>query len=104
MYRATTATHTFELPIQTSSCAEVLITYKQYEKELNKHYENGVFPDGMEFYRNDVIQHLTQEEVNTFCKGIVDAQIRVRTNDNKVHSSQVFHIRWDDVLNDAVLS
>lgn len=105
MFRATTATHTFVLPIQTSTCAEILLTYKQCGKELiNKHYENGTLPEGMTLHKNEVIQELTQEETNLFDKGIVEAQIRVLTNKGKAHSSQVFYIKWNEVLNDTVLS
>ena len=104
MFRSTTASFTFVLPIQTSTCTEILLTYKQCEKELDKHYENGTLPEGMTLNKNEVIQQLTQEETKLFDEGIVAAQIRVLTNQGKSHSSQVFYIKWSDVLNDLVLS
>ena len=104
MYRVTTQTHTFVLPIQTSTCAEILLTYSQGEKKLDKHYENGVLPDGMTLYRNEVIQELSQEETKMFCEGFVQAQIRVLTLEGKSHASQVFNIYMNKTLNDVVLS
>ena len=104
MYRVTTQTHTFVLPIQTSTCKEILLTYRQGDKELDKHYENGVLPDGMTLYKNEVIQELTQEETKLFCDGFVQAQIRVLTTEDKSHASQVFNIYMNKTLNDVVLS
>lgn len=104
MYRATTETHTFVLPIQTSTCDEILLTYRQGGVILDKHYENGVLPDGMFLYGNRVYQSLTQEETDMFSEGFVDAQIRVLTNEGEAHASQIFKIYINKVLNDVVLS
>ena len=45
MYRVTTPTHTFTLPIETATCTEILVTYRQGKVIINKHYENGTLPD-----------------------------------------------------------
>ena len=104
MYRTTTPTHTIVLPIQTSTCDEILLTYKQNDIELDKHYENGVLPDGMTLNGNKVYQVLTQEETNMFNGGWVNIQIRVLTNEGKSYASQIFRERMDKVLDDVILS
>lgn len=47
MYRATTPTHTFTLPIETSTCSEILVSYKQGSVTINKHYQDSTLPEGM---------------------------------------------------------
>ena len=46
MYRVTTPYWTFTLPIQTATCKEVMVSIKQGETVLTKHYENGTMPSG----------------------------------------------------------
>lgn len=58
MYRATTPTHTFTLPMDTSNCLEILVTYKQGNVQLDKHYQGN-------------ITHVTYKEV------VVDANLSV---------------------------
>ena len=104
MYRTTTPTHVLVLPIQTSTCDDILLTYKQNDIELDKHYENGVLPEGMALEGNKVYQALTQEETNMFNGGWVNIQIRVLTNEGKSYASQIFRERVDKVLDDVILS
>ena len=104
MKRGTTPTHTFILPIQTSTCKEILLTYTQGSKKLSKHYQDGNLPDGMTLYRNEVIQQLSQEETKEFSEGFVKAQIRVLTIEDKSFASQIFNIYVNKTLNDVVLS
>lgn len=104
MYRTTTPTHVLVLPIQTSTCDDILLTYKQNDIELDKHYENGILPEGMALEGNRVYQALTQEETNMFQGGWVNIQIRVLTNEGKSYASQVFRERVDKVLDDVILS
>lgn len=104
MYRVTTPTYTFTLPIQTSACKEILITLKQSSIELEKHYENSTLPDGMTLNGKDVYIHLTQEETKAFnTDHVVKAQVRVLTNDNEAFASQMINVYVNDVLNEEIL-
>lgn len=103
MYRVTTPTHTFKLPIDTSDCAEIQLVYKQGNTSLIKRYENGVIPSGMTLDEDQVIQLLTQEETKRFKAGFVNAQIRVLTNGGKSYASQMFNVGVNEVLNEEIL-
>ena len=105
MYEPTTPVHTFVLPIQTSTCNVILLTYKQDGViKVEKRYENGTLPPGMVLNGNRVYQTLTQEETKLFDDEFVEAQIRVLTNEGKSHSSQEFEIYVNESLNTEVLS
>lgn len=104
MYRATTPTHTFTLPIETSSCTEIQLTYQQDDTVLVKHYQDGVLPEGMTLDGKDVNVFLTQEETKQFKKGKAYAQIRVLTNAQKVMASQKMALSVHDVFNEEVLA
>ena len=105
MYRVTTPYLTFTLPIQTSTCKEVLVTIKQNATELTKHYENGTMPDGMSFDGKNVIVKLTQAETKAFNSNVSAlTQIRVLTNADDAYASQVFNIKVSDVLNEEILA
>ena len=105
MYRVTTPTHTFTLPIETSSCKEILVTYVQGNNRLEKHYQDGTLPDGMTLLNKDVIIRLTQEETKALTPtSTVEAQLRVLTNDDDAYASQIFKVWVNDVLNDEVLA
>ena len=103
MYRATTPVHTFTLPISTSDCAVVLVTYEQGKTEINKEYNNDTLPSGMTFNDKDVVITLTQEEANMFKTGKIDVQIRVLTNSGAAYASEKFKVKSLDVLNDKIL-
>lgn len=105
MYRATTPTHTFTLEIDTSTCAEVLVTYKQGKVMLEKHYEDGNVPSGMTLNGNKVIIKLTQEETNLFAHSTkADVQLRALTTSGDVLTTKIFRIDVNRVLNDEVLA
>lgn len=103
MIRTTTPTHTFTLPIDTATCDEIQLTYKQYNNSLVKHYQDGVLPEGMTLDGFDVIQVLTQKETSTFRKGKVKAQIRVLTKAGKALTSQQMDIDVNETLNEEIL-
>lgn len=103
MYRVTTPTHTYTLPIETSSCKEILVSYRQNNVVLEKHYQDGTLPSGMTLNGNDVIVNLTQAETKEFSKGKIDAQVRVLTNANKAFASQIFTVTHKDVINEEIL-
>lgn len=103
MYRVTTPTHTFKLPIDTGDCSAIVLTYKQGNVTLTKKYENGVVPSGMTLDEDQVIQILTQDETKKFKKGFANVQIRVLTNSGKSYASQMFSTAVTDVLNEEIL-
>lgn len=103
MYRVTTPTHTYTLPIETSNCKEILVSYKQNNVLLEKHYQDGTLPSGMTLNGNDVIVNLTQAETKAFKNGKIDVQVRVLTNANKAFASQMFTITHKDVINEEIL-
>ena len=104
MYRATTPTHKFTLPIDTADCKEIQITYEQNGLQLVKHYQDGTLPDGMTIDGYDVIIKLTQAETLAFTpKNKVSVQVRVLTTTDDVYASRIFGISVNKVLNDEVL-
>lgn len=104
MYRATTPKHIFTLPIPTSNCKDILITYAQKGKIIiEKHKDDGVLPSGMTLDGDDVIIVLTQEETNKFKENKATAQIRVLTNGGKVCASKRFQISVKGVDDDQIL-
>lgn len=104
MYRVTTPTHTFTLPIDTSTCDEIQVTYKQKGVKLVKHYQDGVLPSGMTLDEKDVIVRLEQEETKLFEPGMAHAQIRVLDNANNAMASQIFSVVINQVLSEDILS
>ena len=104
MHRITTPIHTYILPIQTSECDEIEVTYKQ--KCLIKTFlYDGTLPDGMTLDGKNVIIKLTQEQTKAL-KSAYDltSQVRVRTNDGNVLASQIFDIKVDEVLSEEILN
>jgi hypothetical protein len=100
MIRATTPTHSFELPFDYEQfVSKILITYKQGDKIVLEKTENDIVFDG-----NVVSYELTQEETLLFDRDIiVDIQVRVLTKGEQSLASQVWHKPIEDVLNDKVL-
>ena len=103
MYRVTTPTHTFTLPIETSECSAIQVTYKQNCKSLIKLYSDGVLSDGMTINGKDVIINLTQQETKTFKAGPVDVQLRALTTGDKAYASQHFTVSVLEVNNEDIL-
>ena len=104
MYRATTPTHKFTLPIDTADCKEIQITYEQNGLQLVKHYQDGALPDGMTPDGYDVIIKLTQTETLAFTpKNKVNVQVRVLTTTDDAYASRIFGVSVSRVLNDEVL-
>ena len=103
MYRATTPTHTFTLPVNPAECDEIQVTYKQGGTTLEFHLENNILPPGMAVERNNVEITLTQEQTLMFDKGKAQVQVRVRM-DNTVKASQKFNISVFDSINEEILS
>ena len=105
MYRVTTPYHTFTLPIQTSQCKIIQVTYEQNQTQLVKQYENETLPSGMTLDGKNVIIRLTQDETKGFAEAAgVLAQVRVLTNANDAYASQKFEVDVDGVLNEEILT
>ena len=105
MYRATTPTHTFVLSINTNTCKEILVSYRQGGVKLDKHYQDNTLPDGMTLDGKNVVIHLTQEETLMFdSKKFANAQVRVLTVDDQAYASQIFSVKVSPVLNEEVLA
>lgn len=103
MYRVTTPTHTYTLPIETSSCKVILVSYEQDNVLIEKRYQDGILPSGMTLDGKVVIVNLTQAETKAFAKGAIDAQVRVLTTAGKAFASQHFTISNKDVINEEIL-
>ena len=104
MFRATTPIHTFSLPIETSDCKDIQVTYKQKKTVvLEKYMNDGVLPSGMEIDGKDVIITLTQDETKLFVAKMATVQIRVLTNSGVASASEIFNIQVKDVLHDNIL-
>ena len=105
MYRATTPTHTFTLPIDTSTLSEILVSYKQGPVTLDKHYQDSTLPSGMTLDGEKVIVKLTQDETKLFRPNAqADVQVRVLTVSGDAHASKRFGITINSVINDEVLA
>lgn len=80
-------------PVNTNTLAEILVSYRQGNVKLDKHYENGTLPGGMSLDGARVIIKLTQDEANMF-KGDNKAsvQVRVLTASGDALASQRFGI------------
>ena len=105
MYRVTTPTHTFTLPMNTQYLKEIQIMYKQGGLKITKHYQDGTLPSGMTLDGKKVIIKLTQEETKQFdARGNVAIQVRVLTDDDDAFASQIFTLGIDEVLNEDILS
>ena len=103
MYRVTTPTHTFTLPVSTSEFSVIQVTYAQKEKTLVKEYRDGVLPEGMTFDDKDVVINLSQEETKAFDAGTVAVQVRARTAGGQAYASDKFNVSVTQVLNEEIL-
>ena len=105
MYRATTPTHTYKLPIQTSECRIIKVIYKQGAATLSKCYRDSTVPDGMTLDGNKVIIKLTQQETLMFnAKDPVRSQVRVLTEDGDVLASRRFKITVNETQDEEILT
>jgi hypothetical protein len=99
MYRGSTPTHTFKVPIDTSSIKTIKITYSQKDKELfAKRNEDCTLEEGK------IITSLSQEETFMFENDkLVSIQIRVLMDDEKCLPSKIMMVSVDKCLDDEVL-
>jgi len=108
MYRATTPIHTFVLPLNADSYAEIQIAYKQAPVKkpavnLVKHYQDATLPSGMVLDGKKAVVTLTQEETKMFSKGNMTVHLRVRTTDSHVWATQKWSITVEESNNEDIL-
>ena len=104
MYQATTPNHTYKLPIATSSCKTIQVSYKQGDKQLIWQSDGADLPDGMTFDGNKVIIRLTQEQTLGFnTKAPVTSQVRALTDDDDAFISRKFRISVKEAQNKEIL-
>lgn len=103
MYRVTTPTHTFTLPLATSEYSVIMVTYKQGSATLTKKYVNNTLPEGMTFDGNKVKVRLTQTETKTFRAGTAEVQVRTLTSTGEAMALDPIKIVIKDVFNEDIL-
>lgn len=103
MYRVTTPTHTFKMPLDTSNYDVIKVKYEQGSTTLVKTYENETLPSGMTFDGHKVLIELTQTETKAFREGVASVQVRALTTTGKVFASKIFTVAVQKVLDEEVL-
>ena len=108
MYRATTPIHTFRLPENADTYAEIQVAYKQTAAKkpavnLVKHYQNDILPSGMVLDGKTAVITLTQEETKLFSKGKMLVHLRVRTTDSHVWATQKWSVTVEESNNEDIL-
>ena len=101
MYRASTPTHRFGIPMSRESIADFLLTYADAntgEIIVEFTMKNAKFDDEHYFTVT-----LTQEQTNKFSTGIAEVQLRVKGKNGRVVPSKVRYLDVHKVLNDEVL-
>lgn len=104
MYRTTTPTHTFTLPIDTSECAVIKVTYLQDAVRLVKLKQGADISPGMTLDEDCVVINLTQEETKAFKPGQVQVQLRALTNGGKSYQGDIDTVSVGKVLDDEILT
>ena len=102
MYRVTTPKSTFKMPLDSSDCSIIQVTFRQGKHKLVKEYD-GTLPSGMTLDNDKVIIILTQEETKDFDYGDAYVQLRALTDGGEAYASESFHLIVEDVENDTVL-
>lgn len=102
-YRVTTPVHTFKLPVDTSECAFIQVSYTQGRNQLLKVDDHGTVDDGVVLDEDCVVISFTQEETKQFKEGVVSAQVRALLNNGKAYASDKFPVGVKEVNNDEVL-
>lgn len=99
MFRASTPTHEFILPMELMEIVEdVRICYEQKNEEVLLKTLEDCKVEG-----NVLRITLTQEEANLFSHGPAQVQLRVKTKEGKVIPSDVSTVVVRDVLDDEVM-
>ena len=102
MIKGTTPTLQFNLPIETSiiKSAEIVVQYVDNAKTVT--IERSL--EECEVGRNSISAVLTQEETLALpAPTIVNVQLRIMTNDDKVLASRVIDVSINELLKESVL-
>ena len=99
MIRATTPTHIFNLPIETDTIKELLITYSQRKKPVvQKLIDDCVF-DG-----KTIAVTLTQRDTARFLeRKSIEIQLRVLTTSDTALAGNITEVDIDRILDDDIL-
>lgn len=104
MYPGSTPKHTYKLPIDTSTCNVVQVTYTQGDTQLVWQSNGATLPDGMTFDEKKVIIRLTQEQTFKFePKKWATSQVRVLTTAGDAFVSKEFKIDVKVTQNKEIL-
>lgn len=99
MIQGTTPTHTFNITLDTTNIAELLITYAQFGKVVLRKEKADCTIDG-----NSVAVKLTQEDTFLFDDtGAVEIQIRCKDNNQTVFASDIIRVDCKRCLTNEVL-
>ncbi len=100
MIRATTPTHNFDLPFDTSLIQKIKIAYSQNDKVILCKSEADCT-----FNEKRVTVKLTQEETALFdCRDFAEIQIRVLTLGNDALASEIMKVYVGQCLDDEVMT
>lgn len=99
MFKGTTPTHIFEIPMDTSLIKEVKITYSQNDEEiLVKRTDDCAIEDGI------ISTRLSQEDTFLFAGNtFVTIQIRILTTGNDALACEPLMVSVGKCLDDEVL-
>ena len=102
MIRGTTPKHIFTTNIDSSTIKELRIIYSQNNQTiLTKTKQDCKFDD---INGHIITVELTQEETFKFDSSrILDIQLRLKTNDNEVLSTDIISVSVDKCLDNTVL-
>ena len=100
IFRATTPTHIYTLPIDTSMLKRIRVTYEQEDRTILEKTETDC-----ELVGSEIRITLTQEETLLFDSDHrVKIQLRVLTNDGKALASEIVRKYARSCLNEEVLA
>lgn len=100
MIRATTPTHTFNIPVEANNIQEILVTYRQIGRNILEKTNADMTNNG-----NAWSVTLTQQETKMFMADTkVEVQVRVLTTGGDALASKIFSVTVDRVLNDEVMA
>lgn len=99
MIRATTPTHTFNIPVDADKIQKILVTYRQIGRNVLEKTNADMENDG-----NAWTVKFTQQETKMFTADIkVEVQVRVLTTGGDALASKIFSVPVERVLNDEVM-
>jgi hypothetical protein len=99
MIRGTTPNHTFTLPFDVKTIAEIHIIYSQGSRKLVKRKSDCTLKG------NTVTVKFTQDETLSFdSRQLVELQVRVLTNNGEALASTIWEFTVQRLLEDEVIA